>query len=334
MDQPRDTRELRNGFKEQSDFDVPEALDANYVEAVIDPFTVDRDIIVTTLPANHGTRHPVEQDSAHSTKGSSATFSVNCPVNKYTIDQYLYAFFQKVVEGADTEFIKTFTYFTTHPIFSSDEGHFLTWIVRRPATDTSSRYGGCICSQFKLSGTRDETLKLESTWYGFGGGADTEVTPSGTWTVDDMGGLVYFNDCLSATLSFDAGFDTPIDIVVRDFEIEGSHEYEKAGHSASGYEAPVLHGRKGTFKISLMRDSSADEAIANLKNGTLIEFTMDFGTLAFTITGKITAIETDESGPLVESLTCEMYAAYSGGSVSEPLTIVVENTTDRGWPAA
>jgi len=333
MDQPRDSREQRYGFKEQSDFDVPETLDANYVEAVVDPFNVDRDIIITVLPANHGSRNPVEQDSAHSTKGSSATFSVNCPVNKYTIDQYLYAFFQKVAEEADTEFTKTFTYFTTHPIFSADEGHFLTWIVRRPEAATSSRYGGCVCSQFKLSGTRDETLKFESTWHGFGVGADSE-SPSGTWTVDDMGGLIYFNDCVSATLSFDAGFDTPIDIVVENFEIEGSHEYGKAGHSSSGYEAPILSGRKGTFKVGLMRDSSADEAIGGLKNGALVEFTMDFGALAFTITGKIVAIETDESGMLAESLTCEMYAAYSGEVVSEPLTIVVENTTDRGWPVA
>jgi len=333
MDQPRDSRELRFGFKEQSAFDTPEALDAAFVETVIDPFSVDRDIIIVELPANHGSRNPVQQDSAHSTKGSSATFSVNGPVNKNTVDQFLYAFFQKVVEGADTEFTKTFTYFTTHPIFSDDEGHFLTWIVRRPQTLTSSRYGGCVCSGFKLSGARDETLKFESSWYGFGAGTDGE-TPSGTWTVDDMSGLVYFNDCLSATLSFDAGFDTPIDVVVKDFEIEGSHEYEKAGHSSSGYEAPVLSGRKGTFKVHLMRDDSADEAIANLKNGSLVEFAMDFGTLAFTITGKITAIETDDSGTLTESLTCDMYAAYSSETVSEPLTIVVENEIDRGWPAA
>jgi hypothetical protein len=333
MDEPRDSRELRFGFRPQSVFATPEALSADFVEAIVDPFSVDRDVIIVELPANHGSRNPVQQDSAHSTKGSSATFPINCPVNKNTLDQFLYAFFQKVVEAADTEHTKTFTFFTTHPVFSDDEGHFLTWIVRRPITATSSTYGGCICRRIKLSGERDGLLRFESDWQGFGGGADGE-TPSGTWTVDDPTGLIYFNDCVSATLSFDVGFDTPFDVIVKDFEIEASHEHEKAGHTSAGYEAPVLSGRKGTFKVHLLRDSTADEQLVNLKSGALIEFSMDFGSVAFTITGKITAIETDNSGTLAESLTCDMFASYVSETVGQPLTIVVENEIDRNWPAA
>lgn len=332
MDQPRDTREMRYGFKAQSIFETAEALDAAYAEAVIDPFSVTRDIINVEIPANHGSRNPVEQNLAHSTSGSAAMFPINGPVNLDTIDHYLYSFFQKVVEEADTTFTKTFTWFATHPIFSDDEGHFLTWIVRRPETATSSRYAGCICTGMKISGERDAVLRFESQWRGFGVGTDGE-TPSGTWTIDDISNLVWFNDCVSATLSFDSGFDTPIDIVVKDFEIDMSHEYEKAGHSTTGFEAPALFGRAGTFKVHLMRDSSADEAIANLKAGTLVQFAMDFGLLAFDISGKITdPIETDDEGMLAETLNCEMYASAIAGSVGEPVTIVVENTNDRSWP--
>jgi len=333
MEQPRETREVRYGYAEQSDFDVPKTVSDPFIEVSVEPLDVKRDTIITEVPGDHGSRSPVEQNSDHSVVGSAASFTTTGPVNLETIDQFLYAFFQKVVELADTVFTKTFTLFSTHPIFLSDEGHFLTWIKRFPEDATSQLVGGCIATRLKLSGARDEMLKFEFDWRGYGPGAESQ-TPTGTWTPDDGDSFVYFNDALSATLSFDVGFDTPIDVVVRDFEIDISHEYEKTGHKAAGFEAHALHGREGTFKVNLLRDSTTDEAISALRAGTVVEFTMDFGLLAFNVTGKIEDIEYDDSGLLAESITCKMLSTSVAGTVGEMATVVVENTVDRSWPAA
>lgn len=333
MEQPKETREVQYGFLEQSDFDTAIAAHIAFVEVSLEPFDIKQDVIVTEVPGDHATRNPVEQGSAHSVIGSAASFTTAGPVNLETVDQFLYAFFQKVIEQGDTVFTKTFTFFSTHPIFSDDEGHFLTWVKKFPIADVSQRVGGCIATRFKLSGARDEMLKFEADWRGYGTGW-TDQNLSGTWTSDDGDSFVYFNDALSATLSFDVGFDTPIAVVVKDFEIDISHEYEKVGHMATGFESHALHGREGTFKVNLLHDSTVADAISALRTGTMVEFTMDFGLLAFTVTGKVEDIEYSEDGLMAESLVCSMKSTYADEVVGEMATVVVENTVDRSWPAA
>ena len=141
MPETYETRQVRYGYAEQTAFDTPEIDSAGIAEITCDAFDIDPDVMIHELPLNHGTRQPVEQLTVHSIIGSAAKFTVQGPVDLNDIDQFAYAHFQKVIEGADTEFTKTFTYFSTHPDFSADAGHFLTFADR----------AGCVSRQYTAS---------------------------------------------------------------------------------------------------------------------------------------------------------------------------------------
>jgi hypothetical protein len=329
-----ESRQVRVGYAEQATFITPIAVGEAFDEITCDPFDVDPDVMVHELPAQHGSQNPVEQTTAHSVVGSSAKFPVNGPVDLNDIDQFIYAMTQKVVEQGDTDFTKTFTLFTDHPDFDANGGHFLTFIKRLPAASTSQLMGGCIASRLKFSAERDGLLKFETDWHALGTD-DSDADPSGTWTPRDGTGLVYFNDIISATLTKGASLASPVAVTLRSFEMEVAHEVEKLGHSAANsFEGFGLKGRNGSFKVNLLRDETADEAIISYKAGEMVQFDVDFGSIALTATGKIESIEYDDDGLLAESLNCKMLSTYTVGAVGEMLTVVVENAIDRSWPAA
>lgn len=330
----RETRETRFGYIEQSVFATVEADGSAVNEVTCDSFNIDPDVMINELSPNHGTRQPVEQSTSHTIKGSSAKFTVSGPVDLNDIDQFAYAHFQKVIEGADTEFTKTFTYFSDHPDFASDEGHYLTWIKRLPEASTSQKVGGCIAPRFKLTAERDGMLMYETDWAALGTTNDTS-NPSGTWTPRDGSNFVYFNDIASATLSHGASLSSPVNLTMKSFEVEGVFEQEKCGHDAVvGFEQHAMKTRSGSFKIKMLRDVTADNALVSFKEGELVEFSVDMGTVTITVTGKIEGIEMDSEGLLVNELTCKMLSSYTAGSVGECLTLVIQNTVDRAWPAA
>lgn len=330
-----ETRQVRFGYAEQTDFDVAEADGATFDEPTVEMLTIDPDVMIHELPQNHGSFNPVEQNTVHSVIGSAPTFPINGPLDVNDIDQFLYAHTQRVIELADTEFTKTFTYFLTHPDFSADEGHFLTWIKRIPVSaGTSQKVSGCICPRIKLSGERNGMIMFESDWIGHGNSDDASV-PNGTWTPRDGTGIVYFNQAATATITQGAGLTSPIGISMKGFEIESVWEPEALGHNASlGFDNFGIKNRSGTFKINLLRDTYADEAMKSLKAGEMIQVSLDFGKVTIDVTGKIEGIEYDDEGLLAESITAKMLATYSVGVWGEPLTIVIENTIDRAWPAA
>jgi len=334
MAQTYETRQTRFGYVEQADFDVAIADDAAFNEVTCDPFDIDPDVMIHEQPHNHGTRQPVEQTSVHTIQGSSAKFTVSGPVDLNDIDQFAYAHFQKVIELADTEFTKTFTYFSTHPDFSANEGHFLTWIKRMPEAGTSQKVLGCIAPRFKLSAERDAMLLFETDWVSLGTTNDIS-NPSGVWTPNAGTGFLYFNDITSATLTKGASLASPIALTMQSFEVEGASETEKIGHDVTnGFEQHGIKTRTGTFTVKMLRDSTADESLKSLKEGELIQFDVDFGTLTISVTGKIESMEYDTDGLLVNQITCNMKSSYTAGVVGESLTVVVQNTVDRAWPAA
>lgn len=334
MSETYEVRQTKAGYAEESTFGTAIADDQAFAEVTCDSFNVDPDVMIHELPMNHGTRQPVEQSSAHSVQGSSAKFSINGPVDLNDIDQILYSHFQKVVEAGDTEFTKTFTYFSTHPDFSSDEGHFLTWIKRLPEASTSQKMKSCIAPRVRLFAERNGMLMFESDWVSLGS-SDDDANPSGVWTPRDGTGLVYFNDIVSATLTRGSGLTSPVALVMQSFEVEGNYEVENTGHDATnGFEQYGLYNRTGTFKIKMLRDSTADEALISLKSGELVQFDVDLGTITTAVTGKIESLEYDDEGLLVNEITCSMKSSYSAGSVGECLSIVVQNSVDRSWPAA
>jgi len=235
-----------------------------------------------------------------------------------------------VVEGASTPFTKTFTHYETHPDFTANAGKFLTFCRRLPEASTSHKSGGCICSNLKLSAARDEMLMYEATLRGLGPGSDVS-NPSGTWTPSDDADFLFFNDIESATIDFSDGLASPVDILIRSFEVQSDYEIEKVGHDDSdGFQMLAFKNRSGSFKIDLLRDSTASDILTAITNNSMCRFTIDLGELTIDVTGKVEEAEQSEDGLLAESITCQMLAT-TNGSVGDMFTLAVMNETDRSW---
>lgn len=330
LEEIRESMERRFGIREQAAHDTVEVDGADFIELTLESAKVSRDQQVYEVAANHGSKNPTKQHVIVTDRGGSGEIVLAGPVNLNDIDILAYAHFQKVVEGASTPFTKTFEHYDTHPDFTADAGKFLTFIRRLPEATTSYKVGGCICSNFKLSAARDELLMYEATLRGVGPGVDTS-NPSGTWTPSDEADFMYFNDIETATLDFSAGLASPINVLIRSFEIESNYEIEKVGHDAvNGFQMLAFMNRGGSFKVDLLRDSTATDLLAAVTNNVLCRFTLDLGEITIDVTGKVEEPEQSEDGLLAESFTCRMLSD-TNGAVEAMYTLAVMNETDRSW---
>jgi len=330
LEEIREAMERRFGIREQTAYDTVELDNADFIELTLESAKVSRDQQIYEVAANHGSKNPTKQHVIVTDRGGSGEIVLAGPVNLNDIDLLAYAHFQKVTEGSSTPYTKTFEHYETHPDFTSDAGKFLTFIRRLPEASTSYKVGGCICSNFKLSAARDELLMYEATLRGVGPGVDTS-NPSGTWTPSDEADFMYFNDIESATLDFTDGLASPTNVLIRSFEIESNYEIEKVGHDAvDGFQMLAFMNRSGSFRVDLLRDSTATDLLAAVTNNVLCRFTLDLGEITIDVTGKVEEPEQSEDGLLAESFTCRMLSD-TNGTVDPMFVFAVMNETDRGW---
>lgn len=330
LEEIRESMERRFGIREQSAYATVEIDSAAFIEMTLDSCKVGRDQQVYEIAANHGSKNPTQQHIIVTDRGGAGEIALSGPVNLNDIDLLAYAHFQKVVEGDSTPYTKTFEHYETHPDFTADAGKFLTFIRRLPESSTSYKVGGCVCSNFKLSAARDELVMYEATLRGVGPGVDNS-NPSGTWTPSDDADFMYFNDIETATLDFSAGLASPINVLIRSFEIESNYEIEKVGHdSVDGFQMLAFMNRGGSFKVDLLRDSTATEILDAITNNGMCRFTLDLGELTIDVTGKVENAEQSGDGLLAESITCRMLSV-TNGSVEAMFTFAVQNETDRSW---
>ena len=330
LEEIRESMERRFGIREQTAYDTVELDNADFIELTLESAKVSRDQQIYEVAANHGSKNPTKQHVIVTDRGGSGEIVLAGPVNLNDIDLLAYAHFQKVTEGSSTPYTKTFGHYETHPDFTSDAGKFLTFIRRLPEASTSYKVGGCICSNFKLSAARDELLMYEATLRGVGPGVDTS-NPSGTWTPSDEADFMYFNDIEAATLDFTSGLASPTDVLIRSFEIESNYEIEKVGHDAvNGFQMLAFMNRSGSFRVDLLRDSTATDLLAAVTNNVLCRFTLDLGEITIDVTGKVEEPEQSEDGLLAESFTCRMLSD-TNGTVDPMFVFAVMNETDRGW---
>jgi hypothetical protein len=330
LEEIRESMERRFGIREQAAYATVELDNAAFIELTLDSCKVSRDQQVYEIAANHGSKNPTQQHVIVTDRGGSGEIVLAGPVNLNDIDILAYAHFQKVVEDASTPYTKSFEHYETHPDFTANEGKFLTFIRRMPEASTSYKVGGCVCSNFKLSAARDELVIYEATLRGVGPGVDTS-NPSGTWTPSDDADFLYFNDIEAATLDFSAGLASPVNVLIRSFEIESNYEIEKVGHDPiTGFEMLAFMNRGGSFKVDLLRDSTATDILAAITNNMMCRFTLDLGEMTIDVTGKVEDAEQSEDGLLAESITCRMLSV-TNGAVDPMFVLAVMNETNRGW---
>lgn len=330
----QETRETRYGYGVETAFGTAVADNGAFNEVACESFNFDLGVIVDEVPQNGGTRMPIQQTTQHSTQGSAAMFSVTGPITLRDIDHIMYAHFQDVVENAGT-LVKTFTPCTTQPDFSSNEGHFLTWVKRMPIASTSEKATSAICTRLKVSAERDGYYKFDTDWIGLGTSLHTS-NPSGAWIVETPSTLIRFNDISVATLSHGSSLGSPFNLILHSFEIETKYDVEKVGQSASnGFATFGMKGLTGSWKISVLRgNSSITEAIASIKAGEMVQLVITAPTLTITIDGKIDTHEDAKDGLLMTTISGTMFAPYETGAVTLPVTYVLDNDIDRNWPAS
>ena len=336
MSEIRQKREQRFGFSAQPTFGTAIADDAAFIEfAPNEPFNIDRGLTVHEVGAAYGTKYPTTAETVHTATGNMPTFTVSKPFSLYSDDHMCYSLFHKVVEGGTTPYGKTFTWFTTHPDFSANEGHFLTFVKRLPVASTSHKADSCICKRLKFSDERNGMLTLESEWVG-GPSPVVNANPSGTWTMADpegSEGYLYFNDITSVTMDFNT---SPVDILLHSYEVEFlSGNIVPVGQSATGFSTFGIADLGGTFSMTVIRDDHTETALANQTTGSSVEAYIAYGGtphLSLTWTGKIETIEDNDTDGLLSTTYSGKVLATS--SVAEAATIVINNALDRAWPAA
>ena len=200
MDEFKEGRQVKYGFNDaDSGTFKTAAADANtFTQVMAEHFDIDRDLQGHDIPGSHGSRQKVHANTLTTTKGAMGKFTVSGPASIFELDQYLYAFSQKVVEGAATPFTKVITPFSTHPDFSANAGHFLTWAIGYPVVTTSWKAASCVCTRLKCSIERGQFMQFEADWVSPEAPAvNSAVYESGTWEVglDGPGGSDAASEC-------------------------------------------------------------------------------------------------------------------------------------------
>lgn len=357
LDELKEGRQMRYGYNETNSgtFGTPASDSDTFTRIACEHFNMDPDLQGHDIPGAHGTRNVVHANTFTTAYGSMPKFSVSGPVSIFEVDEYFYAHTQKVIEGA-TPFTKNFTFFSTHPGFDNDEGHFLTWAEGYPVATTSWKMTSCICTRLKLSCERHEFMQFESEWIGVAVTKNSAVYESGTWEfgLDGPGGsdaktseygFLHFDKIKRIEIDFDDVISPIGDkVILHAFEFETAYDLTD-GISPDGvgsFEAIALALRGGTFKIEILKDAYSEACLANVSGNSSITITIGWGDadalvqgeMEFIVKGKIApdGITTDKEG-IVRSVIAGTISGANDSS-DEPYIVNLSNGIDRSWPAS
>jgi hypothetical protein len=329
------------------DYTVGMAIQSTWGTAVADNAAVIQldlvEAVNITQPANRrtnpgatGARWKVTGDYAVDQYGVITEFTVKGDAKQDELDIFLYAWAQKVVEGATTPYSKVFTFDTSapQPDFAADAGFKLTFFFRDPVAADSWKIKDCICKQLKITAQPGQRVQYEAMMVGRG--APAASTPSGTWT--RTANSAYFWDLIARkTVDFGSGAVAQI-LGSGGITLDLVQTVEKYGQESSGvFTGYTLLDRFPKFSINCLKSDSLASAITAFKASTACTFVIgignvtagtDDGDLDFTFTGILDDPERVFGSHYEFNLTGEMAAANSS---TTPLTITLANATDRSF---
>lgn len=356
METPYEGREMRVGYNEADSgvFGTPAADSDTFTMVPLEGFDMEAGLVGHEIPGAFGSKQPQHQGSHTTTDGAIPVFNTKGIMSLNEIDEYAYAHFQKVVEG-DTPFTKVFTPMATHPDFSANAGHWLTWAVGFPVAATSHVAEGCIANRFKLSINRNEFMMMDVGWMGHG---VTDVTSTvyedGTWELgldgpggSDAGpdyGRVHWTQLDILTIDFD-DVVSPLADAVCFQSIEMEMEYQIVDmlkpDGAGSFQSWGLAQVGGTFTITILKDSQAEAALQNVRTNSGLRIQINKGAAGATSAGEFESIMYGKISP--DGIAYEkegLIAATISGTMSAPndstdmWKVSLSNSIDRSWPAA
>lgn len=341
MSIPYVPQDCRIGMAVQSTWGTAVADNAAVIQLdVPEPIDFEIPMNMKSNPGATGARWRIASDYSFDQHGVASRFTIQCEAKQDELDIFLYAFTQKVVEGASTPSSKVFTFDTSapQPDFSADAGFKLTFFFRDAVDADSLKIKDVICERLKLTAMPGQRTKMEAKM--IGRGIPVASTPSGTWT---RSANLFYNWDLFArkTINFGAGAVAQVlgsgGVVIDLIQSVIPHGQEVSG--GIGYFSNyTIKDRYPKYSIKVIKGTSLGSAITNFKAGTQNTFVLgqgnatagtDDGDLDFTFGGIFTPgpsrifaehYEVDMAGDMV-----------SANSSTTPLTITLANATDRSW---
>ena len=324
-------KDKRYGHAEQSVFGTEVADGAAFNELDTDHFNIDKDVQTIETDDAHATRNPTYDDQTNNVNGSAPSFTVSGDAKRLELADWLYAHFQKVVEGATTPYDKTFTFPTTpaQPDFTVDAGYFATFIERFPTASYSWKVIDAISQELTLSGNPGEYVKFAQAWMARGAGSET-ANPSGTWTINPKDRW-HWADIARVTI------DGTAVTMTAGWEVKLSRTLDKVGHGSGSFDTFGLVLNKLTFKMVILKDALTQSMMTKLKAGTGITVNLgwgnvtpgtDDGDLDITFTAKLLTVKPNNEDTQGIELTGNILAATPG---AEPITIIMADAVDRTW---
>ena len=355
IEEPKEGRQLRYGYNEADSgtFGTVAGDTDTFTHVACEHFDIEPDLKGHDIPGAFGTRQPQHQSSHTSTKGSMPDFNVKGVVSTNELDEYAYAHFQKVAEVVGSPFTKVFSPFSTHPDFSASAGHWLTWAVGFPVAATSHVAEGCICHRFKLSMNRNEFMMFDTGWKAHGvTDIDSTVYEAGTWETGLAGpggadailtdyGRLNWADFDIMALDFDDAVSPTADkICFQSMEIESEYQIVEGirPDGAGSFETFGLANWDGTFKITMLKDSQVEAALANVRANADVRFQLNKGAAGALVATEFESIMYGKISP--DGIAFEkdgLIGATISGTLSSPDTstdawkVSFPNLTDRTW---
>lgn len=358
VDEFKEGRQSRYGYNDvdSGTFKTAASDSDTYTEISAEHFDIDRDLQGHDIPGSHGTRQVVHANTLTTPKGAMAKFTVSGPASIFQIDEYLYAFSQKVVE-ASTPFTKVFTPFSTHPDFSANAGHYLTWASGYAVNTTSWKATSCICTRIKFSIERNGWLMFEADWVSPTVPAvNSAVYESGTWEfgLDGPGGsdaqssqygYLHWSDLDRMSMDTDAT-PSPLaeGVVFHAMEFELGYEGVEGIHpdGSGGYNNIGLSGLFGNFSLTIQKDSISEGALTAQSGNLPVNMIIGWGVAGALQDGEFEAVirgkfnpdgyAVDKEGLNKVVLSGTMSSAND--SSDDMYQISLANSIDRSWPAA
>jgi hypothetical protein len=322
------------GLQEQATWGTAITDGAAMIELSCEPFDIVPGVNLRRPNRSRGYRHPYLPDYGADQKGAEHIANIrNMPALNDELSIWLYGVLQNVSESATSNdaWKKTFTWANTQPDFSANAGKFLDIVKKMPVASVSKKMNDSIIRNMVLSCAPgdgiDGNLMLEME--AVGREYSETANPSGTWTKSAQE-FFHFHDIATKTIAGTA-------VVIGDggFSLTLNNGAKRLGGTSSLFETFVLSPKTATFQINALWDSTLRTEMANLRNGTVGEVILTWGTVDTDGYLSITLECVWDAGPIdsAEEGTFVNLTGVCGqtSGAAAPVTILHCDNTDRSW---
>lgn len=327
-------KEWRVGIQEEAAFKTPIADNAAFKEIVCDFMPIKSDLKYRNNDnVNTGARFQDASGVDVDSVGSMPSCTIKGTAIKDDLDFFLYALFQYVVEGANTPYVKTFSFPPTAniPDFANNEGMSLTILSRAPEASISQKFSGAICKKLELSispTANDGLLQFSADMVGLGA-VVANSNPSGTMTKAARS-TFGFHNINAFTINSNELVLKSWKSVLENLAIGMS----PAGDGTWGWFA--LTDFKATIEFTAMNDANARTTIASAMAGTVMPHNLNWGTDGVDGNLNIFGYGKMEEPERIASDTADVnfkmnMMSDTTNSHADPIIIKLANAIDRTW---